>query len=167
MLTRVGLVVVAIAGVLAGCAAPPPAEPVVDIAAEAQTIRDLSAMWLEAAKVRDGATIDGLFAADATTIFDGEVYQGLASIRAARELEWASEPQGEFDWATTSVVVAASGDLAIERGQWTERDLEEDEADVGEYVTVWTKIGGQWKVMVDAGTELEDEVEGEEMNIDD
>jgi ketosteroid isomerase-like protein len=150
---------------IAGCAAPPPPPPEVDVAAEAQTIRDLSALWLEAAKVRDGATIDGMFAADATTIYDGEVHEGLAAIRAARDEEWAEEEQGDLDWTTSSVLVAASGDLAVERGSWTEQGVDDDEIEVGEYVTVWTKIDGQWKVLIDAGTEIEDVddvVEGED-----
>ncbi len=144
---------------IAGCAAPPPAEPEVNVAAEAQAIRDASALWLEAAIERDGATIDSLFSADATTIFDGEVFQGLAAIQANRELEWAEEAQGDLNWTTTSVIVAASGDLAVERGSWTQQDLEDGEFEVGEYVTIWTKIDGHWKVLYDAGTELEDDDE--------
>jgi len=154
---------------MAGCAAPPPPVPEVDVAAEAQAIRDLSAVWLEAAKQRDGATIDGLFTADATTIFDGEVLEGLPAIRAERELEWAEEPQGELDWTTSSVIVAASGDLAVERGSWTETEIEEDgeEVENGEYVTIWTKIDGQWKVLIDAGTEIDEvDVDTEEVAVE-
>jgi len=154
---------------IAGCAAPPPPAPEVDVAAEAQAIRDLSAVWLEAARQRDGATIDEMFAADATTIFDGEVLEGLPAIRAGRELEWAEEPQGELDWTTSSVIVAASGDLAVERGSWTEREIEEEgeEVENGEYVTIWTKIDGQWKVLIDAGTEIDDvDVEMEEVAVE-
>jgi len=83
-----------------------------------------------------------MFAFDATTIFDGKVLEGLAAIQADRALEWAEEPQGKLDWTTSSVIVAASGDLAVERGSWTEQDVDDDEIEVGEYVTVWTWIGG-------------------------
>ena len=60
---------------------------------------------------------------------------------------------------TMSVLVAASGDLAVERGSWTaDEDGEgEDDADHGEYVTVYRKIGGEWKVIIDATTELGDD----------
>jgi ketosteroid isomerase-like protein len=142
---------------IAGCAAPPPEAPVVDLAAEAQAIRDASALWLEAAKERDGVTIDGFFTAGATTIFDGVMLQGLPAIQANREMEWAEEPQGDIDWQTSEVIVAASGDLAIERGSWTKQDLDDDEIETGEYLTVWTKIDGHWLVLYDAGTEIEDE----------
>jgi len=157
MSTRLAVAVVLTVVAFAGCAAPPPPEPEVNVAAEAQAIRDASALWLEAAIERDAVTIDGLFAADATTIFDGKILEGLAAIQANREREWAAEEQGNLNWTTTSVLVSASGDLAVERGSWTEQDLEDGEYEVGEYVTVWTKIDGQWKVLYDAGTELEDD----------
>lgn len=161
MLTRVSVAVVVAVGVMIGCAAPPPPEPAVDVEAEAQAIRGLSAMWLEAARARNGDLIDSVLAPNATTIFDGKALEGLPAIQADREQEWASQPQGELDWTTTSVVVAASGDFAVERGYWTEQDMEDGEMDRGEYVTVWTKIDGEWKVLYDAGTELEDDTEDE------
>ncbi len=34
---------------------------------------------------RDAVTISGFFAANATTIFDGEIHEGLAAIQASRE----------------------------------------------------------------------------------
>lgn len=162
MSTRFAVAVLLAVVAIAGCAAPPPAEPEIDVAAEAQAIRDASALWLEAAKERDGVTIDGLFTADATTIFDGVMLQGLPAIQANREMEWAEEPQGDIDWQTSEVIVAASGDLAIERGSWTEKDLDDDEIEVGEYLTVWTKIDGHWLVLYDAGTEIEDEDDDDE-----
>jgi len=167
MSTRLAVAAVLAVVAIAGCAAPPPPEPGVDLAAEAQAIRDASALWLEAARKRDAATLDGLFTTGATTIFDGVILQGLPAIQANRELEWAEEPQGELDWQTSEVIVAASGDLAIERGSWTEQDLEDDEIEVGEYLTVWTKIDGHWLVLYDAGTEIEDEDDDDDEEYDD
>lgn len=172
MSTRFAVVAVLAVFSIAGCAAPPPPAPEVDVVAEAQAIRDQSAIWLEAAKQRDGETIDGMFAADATTIFDGELLEGLPAIQANRALEWAEEPPGELNWTTSNVIVAKSGDLAVERGSWTVLENEEDgeEVENGEYVTVWTKIDGQWKVLIDAGSEIDAvdvEMEEEAVEIDD
>jgi uncharacterized protein (TIGR02246 family) len=147
---------------VACCPEPPPPAPAVDVAAEELAIRGLSARWLEAAKARDGAAIDAVMRADATTIFDGQVLVGLPAIQANREKEWAEETGGAIEWTTTNVVVAASGDLAVERGRWTETEADDGEVETGEYVTVWTKVDGQWKVLVDAGTELEDGDEDED-----
>ncbi|MCW8984026.1 MAG: nuclear transport factor 2 family protein [Thermoanaerobaculales bacterium] len=144
---------------LVACAAPPAEEPGVDLAAEAQAIRDASAAWLAASQARDAATIDGFYAADVTTIYDGEIHQGLAEIQASREEEWASRPDATVIWTTTEVEVAASGDLAYERGYWTTDPDGAGEApeENGEYLTVWKKIDGQWKVMKDAGTTIKAE----------
>ena len=104
---------------LVACAAPPAEEPGVDVAAEAQAIRDASAAWSQAIEARDGAAIDAVFAADITTIFDGKVQKGLVEVQAAREEEWVNQPDSTVTWTTTEVEVAASGDLAYERGHWT------------------------------------------------
>lgn len=162
----VGLAVFLAMVFVAGCAAPPPAEPEVDLAAEEQAIRDLSAQWLVAAQERDGDAIDGIFAADATTIFDGNVLVGIEAIRAARDEGWAEDPEEEITWETTSILVAAAGDFAVERGHWIEQEPGDD-ADHGEFVTVWKKTGGNWKVLYDAGTELDDEDDDEDEDEDD
>ena len=141
-------------------AAPEP-EPVVDIAAEEQAIRDLSIKWMEAANSRDGATIDSVFAQNAVTIFDGEINDGLAAISASREEDWAETPDFVINWTTSAVEVAASGDLAYERGNWTLDPDGPGEAaeEHGEYVTIWKKVDGEWRAAVDAGTTLSAEEE--------
>lgn len=59
------------------------------------------------------------------------------------------------------IEVAASGDLAYERGGWTFDPDGPGEAaeEHGEYVTVWKKMGGGWRATVDAGTTLTAEEE--------
>jgi uncharacterized protein (TIGR02246 family) len=146
---------------LVACAAPPAEEPGVDVAAEAQAIRDASAAWLQALQARDGAAIDALFTADISAIYDGKVQKGLAEVQAAREEEWASQPDSTTTWTTTAVEVAASGDLACERGNWVSDPDGAGEApeEYGEYLTVWKKIDGQWKVLHDAGSKIKAEEE--------
>ena len=151
---------------LAACAAPtpPPAEPAIDLAAEEQAVRDASMAWLQAVQARDAATIDGYFAANAASIFDGEVHEGPTAIQMNREQEWAENPDFTMEWTTTEVGVAASGDLAYERGSWIfdpdgAGDAPEER---GEYLTVWQKIGGQWKALYDAGTTIKAEEESME-----
>ena len=54
-------------------------------------------------------------------------------------------------FATTDVQVASSGDLAYERGtyKFVTNGPKGHTEDVGKYVTVWKRIGGQWKVLAD------------------
>ena len=157
------VVVLAVVALVA-CAAPQPQQPAVDVAAEAQAVRDASAAWLAAQQVRDAAAIDALMAADITTMFDGEVLEGLDAVQAERDEEWNEFPDGLVSWTTTDVGVAASGDLAYERGEWTfDPDGPGEGPEVaGAYLTVWKKIDGQWKAIYDTGTTYGDEEEGEE-----
>lgn len=155
-----------VAGALAACA-PADSGPTVDLAAEEQTIRDLSMQWMQAAQAEDAAAVAALFTADGTTIFDGEMVVGPAAIQTQMEADIAEMPDAEISWTTNAVQVAASGDMAYERGSWTvdPDGMGEMEPVGGEYVTVWIKEAGEWKVAVDAGSTIppmdEDEDDGD------
>ncbi|MFQ5690993.1 MAG: YybH family protein [Gemmatimonadota bacterium] len=149
---------------LAACTAGGGGGPAVDVEAEAQAIRDISAHWLESVQARDLDAVAGVFATDAATIFDGDLVEGLDAIRSETEEEWSENPDFTVSWTTMSVDVAGSGDLAYERGSFTfdpDGPGEAQEAH-GEYVTVYKKIDGQWKVVVDAGTTLKGDEDAEE-----
>jgi len=164
MLKSRHIVVIVAVLALAACAAPQPQQPAVDVVAEAQAVRDASAAWLVAQQARDAAAIDELMDANVTTIFDGDVNEGLDAVRAEREEEWNDYPDGVVSWTTTDVGVSASGDLAYERGEWNfdpDGAGEAPQVD-GAYLTVWKKVDGQWKVVYDAGTTYEDEDEAGE-----
>lgn len=129
--------------------------PAVDVAAEAQAVRDRSAEWLKLAQAKDAAGIaNGLYTADAVTLFDGEIRHGAAEIQAGMEAETAAMPDATIEWTTTDVRVAASGDMAYETGSWTfdPDGAGEQPAMSGEFVTVWVKSDGTWRAAADAGT---------------
>lgn len=138
--------------VAAGCAKPAPA---VDLAAEAQAIRDRSAAWMQMAQAKDAAGIaNGIFAADAVELFDGTIRKGAAELQAGMEADNAESPDASISWTTEDVQVASSGDLAYELGTLTIDPDGDGEAPAmaGEFVTVWTKVDGSWRVAADAGT---------------
>ena len=149
------LIAAACAGLVAGCAKPAPEAPAVDLAAVAQAVRDRSAAWLQLAVAKDAAGIaNDMYAANAVTLFDGDISHGTAEILARMEAENAAMPNASIEFATTDVQVAGSGDLAYELGTFT---FDPDGAGVapansGEYVTVWTKADGTWRSVADAGT---------------
>jgi uncharacterized protein (TIGR02246 family) len=129
--------------------------PKVDAAAEAQAIRDRSAEWLSLAQARDATAIaNGVYTADAATLFDGVIRKGTADIQAGMTAEFAGAPDSTITWTTDDVKVAASGDLAYERGSFTFDPDGAGEAAprTGEFVTIWTKVDGSWRAVVDAGT---------------
>jgi len=150
------MLVAAACGVLAaGCAKHEPEAPAVDLAAEAQAVRDRSAAWMQLAQARDVAGIvNGVYTADAATLFDGNIRKGTAEIQAGMEAEFAAAPDATTSWTTDDVKVAASGDLAYERGTFNfdPDGAGEAPASSGEFVTIWSKADGTWRAVVDAGT---------------
>ena len=94
---------------------------------------------------------------------------GPPAIQAAMQAEFNETPNAAVSWTTNSVRVAAAGDMAYERGSWTvdpdgEGDLGENH---GEYVTIYVKVDGEWKVAVGAGTAITDADDDEEGEDDD
>lgn len=156
MSTRTLIMMAAAASLLAlGCAKQEAAAPAVDLAAEEQAIRDRSAEWMGYAQAKDvAAMVNGIYTADAITLFDGTIRRGAAEIQAGAEKELVEAPDLQVSWTTTAVKVAASGDLAWETGD-VSVDADgagEGAAETGSFITVWTKVDGQWRAVADAGT---------------
>jgi ketosteroid isomerase-like protein len=138
----------------AGCARPAAQAPAVDLAAEAQAVRDRSAAWLQMAQAKDiSGLVNDIYTANAVSMFDGEVRKGSAVIRASEETRLAP-PDQTFSWSATDVQVAKSGDLAYELGSfWFDTDGAGEQPVIsGEYVVVWTKADGNWRVAVESST---------------
>ena len=142
-------VVLAFAAGLVACAGQT-ATPAVDLAAEEQAIRDASAQWMAATQAKNWAAAAAFFAPDGVA-FPGnhEPLVGPAAIQANAEAEAAAMPNAVIGWTVDAVVVAASGDMAYETGTWTMSN--EGTQDTGKYITVWRKLGGQWKALSDMG----------------
>lgn len=160
--TRALSAAVATAILLSGCAAkkeaPPaePAKPAVDVAAEEQAIRTRSGEWMNFMNAQDAASLAGIYAPDALSIYDSNVTKGADAIEAGVAEQLAANPKAVFSWTSDAVHVAESGDLAYETGSISV-DLDGAEgknpATTGSFVTVWRKMDGAWRVVADAGTE--------------
>ncbi|MFZ2509148.1 MAG: DUF4440 domain-containing protein [Steroidobacteraceae bacterium] len=148
------LAAVAIATLASACAQKVPVAPAVDLAAEAQAVRDRSVTWLQMAQTKDiPGLVNDIYTADAVSMFDGDIRKGSVAIRASEESRLAA-PEQTFSWSTTNVQVAKSGDLAYELGDfWFDTDgAGEQQVISGEYVVVWTKADGTWRVAVESST---------------
>ncbi len=159
-----GLFVAALSVTVVACTATDAADPV-DTAADAEAIAAISDAWMAASNANDAEAIANLFAMDGVTIFDGEFVEGREAILANNTASFAERSEGAtVSWERSTIHVAASGDLAYERGHFiSDADGEGDGApEEGEYVTVWVKIDGEWKAMVDAGTGSVSSDEGDE-----
>jgi ketosteroid isomerase-like protein len=81
---------------------------------------------------------------------DGAVYwedrsptSGPEAIEDFMRRQFTENPGGEGGFGPDRVDVAASGDLAVEQGAWNTPN------DAGRYITVYRKIGNDWKVAAD------------------
>lgn len=125
--------------------------PRVDLDAEEKAIRELSARWNEAEAAKEIDTILTMYANDALELpSNTPPVKGATAIRAWYE-SWLPSPDMDMSFQTEIVEVAASGDLAYERGTYSftmnspSGPLDDD----GKYVTIWKKIDGQWKAFTD------------------
>jgi len=146
-----------------GGGTPAQEEPAIDLVAEEAAVRQVNITWLERFRTRDADGVAALFLEDGWTIGDDGLREGRAAILADLAEEYAENPDATADWGAKQVWVAASGDLAVERGWWTyDPDGEgEAEGDEGEYITIFQKVGDQWMVVADAGasTKADDDEE--------
>jgi uncharacterized protein (TIGR02246 family) len=138
------------------CAAPPPpAPPAPDLAAAEAAIRAADARWLKAAQSRDAAGEAALFAADGIAYrAHNEPMVGPAAFQAYSEKNNAENPKATVNWTTDRIVVAASGDLAVQTGSAHVTGLGAKGAgeDRSRFVTVWKLVNGEWKVAHDIGS---------------
>ena len=144
----------ALLALAAGCAQKADA-PAVDLAVEEKAIWDRSAEWLKLAQAKDNAAIvDTVILPDALTVFDGNVRNGSAEIKAGLDKEVAEMPAATITWTTTAVKLASSGDMAWETGAVTFDSDGEGAAPAvsGNFVTVWSKVDGTWRVAADSGS---------------
>jgi ketosteroid isomerase-like protein len=145
---------VASASLALGCAQKAPEAPAVDLAAEAQAVRDRSAAWEQMAHAKDiNGLVNDIYTTNAISMFDGSIRKGSAEIRVSEESRLAA-PEQTFSWSATEVKVANSGDLAYELGNfWFDTDGAGENPRVsGEYVVVWTKADGTWRVAAESST---------------
>ncbi len=130
--------------------------PKVDKQAEENAIRDIGRKWEKMFADKDSAGIGQLFADDGYEMPPGtkamkgpdEVTKGVgAMLRNSKDFK--------LTFAPSTIIVADAGDMAAERGtyqaSWTGPKGKKID-DHGNYVTVWKKVGGQWKVVSDINT---------------
>mgnify|MGYP006298607401 FL=1 len=131
-----------------GCGSAP--SPQVDLAGEAQAIRDLDAELSRAAQSRDAEAFGTFFAEDAIQLPPGSPsLEGRAAIQKSAAGLLGSGADLRFE--TLEVRVSSSGDMAFSRGRFY-LNLETPSGpvrDQGSYLEIWEKVGGQWQITTD------------------
>src|SRR5215468_9910753 len=122
-----------------------------DMSADEQTIRALDQKWVAAVQAKDATASAGFYAPDGAMLpADGPIARGTAAITDG----WKGIlglKNLKLTFAPTQVTIANGGDMAYEIGTY-ELSFDGDKGpvkDVGKYVVVWKKVGGDWKVAAD------------------
>jgi len=141
---------------LVACKQPvaPPAEAPDTRATDESAIRGLSKEWTAAAQAKDSEKFLSYYAEDAVLMLEESPdFTGAPAIREA-VTGMMQDPNFSLSFDTTSIAVARSGDLATELSTYTltftDPKTKQPATQKGMGLTVWKKVGGQWKVAVDA-----------------
>jgi uncharacterized protein (TIGR02246 family) len=122
-----------------------------DSAADETAIRGQVDQWLKLVKAKDAAAIAQLYAEDGAVMPPNAP---IAKGRADIEKTWASlmnTPGFDLTFAPEVIVVASSGDMALDRGTYrlSVSPSGTPQTDTGKYVVVWRKVNGEWKAAAD------------------
>jgi ketosteroid isomerase-like protein len=147
------LLVIVLASLVAACSQPPPA-PVSkpDLAMEEKAIRDVDAQWLKAVQEKNPSAEAALFASDGVAYRNHvEPMIGPAAVQAGNAKSYAENPKIARTWTTESIQIAQSGELAVQTGEYrdTGLGLKGDGEEKGRFLTIWKKVGSDWKVAYD------------------
>ena len=106
--------------------------------------------WLAASQAKDFAKVAANFAPDGIAFWTpgADPLVGPAAIQAFAEASVAKMPNYSPSWTTDNVVVAASGDMAVQVGSYVFSDAGK-EVGRGKYVTTWRQVDGVSKVITD------------------
>jgi uncharacterized protein (TIGR02246 family) len=126
-------------------------EPTVDLQTEEETIRTLDRQWQAAVDAKDVQAAAAFFTSDAVLMpANGPMIVGREGIEAWFS-EWLVLPEVSNTFTPDMIEIAASGDLAYDRGtyRFVMETREGRTEDVGKYVVVWKKIDGEWRAVLD------------------
>ncbi len=141
------IILLAVTSIALTACTPEGSDSAIDLDAEAEAVNETSLSWLAHARAKDAAAIAGLFTSDGVLFGENqEPVVGPTAIEAYLTRDFEENPDQDPDFGSDRIVVAASGDLAVEFGTWGSTG---SEGDYGKYITVYRKVDGVWKVAGD------------------
>jgi len=135
-------------------------------AAETQAIKDIESRWNHEFEARDLEKMAGHYSDDAIVMSPGMApSKGKDAIRAM--LKAMVEDAGlSLKFQTVRVEIGDSGDMASSQGTYTMKATDpatkKPISSTGSYVTVYKKVGGEWKAVFDIASAGPDSAGGQE-----
>lgn len=120
-----------------------------DPATEEAAIREMNARWLHAMQTLNAEEEASLYAPDGVEYrAHGEPIIGPDALMANDRAFFEQNPLLDVSWSTDKIEVAASGDLAIQTGEFRASGIcpEKNQGDWGRFITVWKKESGEWRI---------------------
>jgi uncharacterized protein (TIGR02246 family) len=154
-----------LAAILVLLAALAPARDAGKHASEMQAVKDLESPWNREFEARDLEKMAGHYSDDAIVMAPGmPAAKGKDAIRAM--LKAMVEDAGlSLKFQTSRVEVAEGGDMASSQGTYTmtatEPATKKPMSSAGSYVTVYRKLGGEWKAVFDIASAGPDSAGGQ------
>ena len=140
---KLSFVITVATAILSGCG-PQNGGPAVDLQQEEAALRAVSSSWQGFDNEQNAAAVAGLFAPNGVLVWEQrQPVSGPDAVEAFLAEFYAFNPGNETSWGPDRYDIAASGDLAVEHGTF------EGPAAQGRYMTVYRKVGGDWKVAGD------------------
>lgn len=124
-------------------------EPVVDVEAEIEAVRNADSAWLKAMQVKDIDQVLSFYWNDVMWLMgDVPTIKGKEGVKEIWS-RFFNDPNSWIDWKPIKVEVSNSGDLALYVGTFEIRQTDEERKIVtekGESVVVWKKApDGKWR----------------------
>lgn len=145
------LVACVFAVMMAGCAATPQ-KPVVDVAAIKASILDMNQRYMAAVAAKDVDALLTQYAADARLLpSNGPRADGPEAIRKAWT-DFLNTPGLSLASTSGDITVSEAGDMAVDVGTYQMNIAGpggQPIQDVGKYVTIFKKVGTEWKISVE------------------
>ena len=141
---------------MGGCTGAPPATPAADQAADQAAITDavdaITPAFAAAVAAKDTNAIGAMYADDAHMLAPNMPrVDGKDAIRHSWA-EFMSTPGVELVPEANTRIVSEAGDMVVELGTYLFKGQDaggKPMIDHGKYVTVYRKVGGEWKIAVD------------------
>jgi uncharacterized protein (TIGR02246 family) len=109
-------------------------------------IEKMAQAWQKAYNSGDAAAVAGLYAKDAKLLPPGAE---PASSSSAIQAFFAADMKGGAKNTLTTEDVTGFGDYALETGKWVATSADGKHLDHGQYMTLYKKADGGWKIIRD------------------